>query len=410
MHKDKISVRLFGKPIGILERNQKEKLHFHYLENAEVALSLSLPLKEKSFDHAHTLPFFTGLLPENMQTLSTIGKVLGTDPYNAFNLLSMMGFDCQGSVSFHALTEEIQIYDCTLLKANVISEIELENHLHQLRLDPFFIRKEGFRAILSGIHEKVPVCLIDNQVAIPVKGHFTTHILKPGYSSFENKIINEYFCLRIAKRLGLHVVNVELRNANKTSYLLIPRYDREIQEKTIKHYHQEDFCQALGYESLEKFQKNGGPCYKSCFTLLQKTNIPAIDRNHFIKMIIFNYLIGNMNAHAKNFALRYLTPKHVQLAPMYDISCSLIDNNCFDMAMKLAGVYDRNQISSQHWKFLCDKRGYSFSAFKNIYQEMSESIVYAAKAERLLMKEQSINIEVVDKILKVLQKKRGDCK
>jgi serine/threonine-protein kinase HipA len=406
MHKDKLSVRLFGNPVGILEQNQKGKLRFHYLENAEHAISISLPLKEKNFDQAHTLPFFTGLLPEKFQTLNTIAKILGSDPHNVFDLLSMLGFDCQGAVSFHLLSEPIQTYDNTPLKAVIMSEIDLEKKILQLESDPFFIKKEGFRAILSGPQEKVPVCVVDDQVAIPEKGHFTTHILKPGFASFENKIVNEYFCLRLAKRMGLHVVNVKLKKANKTSYLLIPRYDREIQGKLIKHYHQEDFCQALGYEASEKYQKNSGPGYKSCFTLLQKTNIPAIDRNHFMRMIIFNYLIGNMNAHAKNISLRYLSPKHIQLAPFYDLSCSLVASNSYDMSMKIAGVYDSTQINNHHWKFLCQKRGYSFLAFKRLFQEQSELIVYAAKAERLLMKEHDLHFEVVDKIIKILQKRK----
>jgi serine/threonine-protein kinase HipA len=317
-----------------------------------------------------------------------------------------MGFDCPGAVSFHSLTEEVQPYEYTPLTGKVLSEQELEMRLHQLQTDPFLISLDGFRITLAGTQEKVAVCLIDNQVAIPEKGFYTTHIVKPGLPSLENKILNEYFCMRLAKRMGLHVVDVELKKANKINYILIPRFDREIVEKSIKHYHQEDFCQALGYEPSERFQKNSGPGFKSCFTLLQKTNIPAIDRNHFMRMIIFNFLIGNTNANAKNISIRYLTPKHIQLAPLYDISCSLIENNNHDMAMKIAGVYDSSQINSHHWKFLCHKRGYSFSAFKNIFQEQSELIVHAAKEERLMMKEKNINIDVVDKIVELLKQKR----
>jgi serine/threonine-protein kinase HipA len=195
-----------------------------------------------------------------------------------------------------------------------------------------------------------------------------------------------------------------LRNTGKTDYLLIPRYDREIQGNNIKHYHQEDFCQALGLMPYQKFQIESKRGFKSCFNLLQKTNVPAISRNQFMQMIIFNYLLGNTNAHCKNYALIYLSPKYLQLAPFYDITCTFVENHASQMAMKVAGIYDWHDISINHWRQFCHYRGYSFPAFKCMMQQQIDTIVQAAKAERVLMRENGHSVDIVDKILTHLQK------
>jgi serine/threonine-protein kinase HipA len=403
MYENKLSVCLFGKPVGMLVYN-KGKMRFTYLDNATQAISLSMPLGEKSFDHLHCHAFFAGLLPEGHTALQTLGAIFGIDANNVFELLQIVGYDCAGAVSFHIVEESVTSYETSAIKGEILTDSQLEKKIRSLPADPFFVGIEGFRACLTGVQDKVAVCVIQDQIAIPEKGSFTTHILKPGIAPYQERILNEYFSMRLAKRIGLNVCDVLLRTTGKTEYLLIPRYDREIQGNSIKHYHQEDFCQALGLMPYQKFQKDSKRGFKSCFNLLQKTNVPAISRNQFMQMIIFNYLLGNTNAHCKNYALIYLSPKYLQLAPFYDITCTFVEKHSSQMAMKVAGIYDWHDISINHWRQFCHYRGYSFPAFKCMMQQQIDTIIQAAKSERVLMRENGHSIDIVDQILNHLQK------
>ena len=118
---------------------------------------------------------------------------------------------------------------------------------------------------------------------------------------------------------------VEVGNAEGIDYLLVERYDRTLDslggQPHLKREHQEDFCQALGIVSENKYQNEGGPSLKQCFELLRDTSsAPVIDLQSLLDAVIFNYLTGNHDAHGKNFSLLYRDESSsIRLAPFYDL-------------------------------------------------------------------------------------------
>lgn len=399
-----LSVRLFGIEVGVLAQTQKAKLHFAYTEEAPYAISHSLPLKEKSFEHNRCYPYFAGLAPEGERSLPLLSRILGVNQNDCFNMLKILGFDCIGAVSFHQMHDPIVETVNTPLKGEPISEKDLEKKMHTLPQAPLFYNTPHVQVALSGNQYKAAICLIDGQVAIPDQHCFSTHIFKPGLPPFENTLLNEYFCMRLAKRLHIPVANVSLYPGQKTPYLLIERFDRQIHGSKIKHIHQEDFCQALGMSPACKYQQEGGPSIKACFGLIQKSNVPALDRNHFMKILIYNFLIGNYQAHGKDFTIQYLTHKQFQLAPFYDLHCSVIEGNLNQMAMKIGGIYEHDDIQAIHWQKLCEKRGFSYPAFKTMMQQQTDTILFHAKEERLALKEAGFETHIADKIIEVIER------
>ncbi len=111
------------------------------------------------------------------------------------------------------------------------------------------------------------------------------------------------------------------------SALFIERYDRYLIEGKICRLHQEDFCQALGYAYHVKYETDSGPNFSDCIKLITEVSKqPAVDKIMLIRWFIFNYMIGNADAHAKNISLLY--PPQMkgrpQLAPFYDLVCTTI--------------------------------------------------------------------------------------
>lgn len=102
--------------------------------------------------------------------------------------------------------------------------------------------------------------------------------------------------------------------------------------------HQEDFCQTLGVLSKNKYQAEGGPAFAMVFKLLFITENPVIARLELARRVMFNFLIGNNDAHAKNVSLLYKGVKPV-LAPAYDVLSTAIYPECTTkMAMSIGAI------------------------------------------------------------------------
>ncbi len=405
MNKKQLSVRLNGKPIGILEQLLDGKLTFNYNNIAQQAISISMPIREQPYGQIACQAFFGGLLPESESAKKMIGKIYGVSPNNIFSLLNLIGADCAGAISFHAMDEPIQTQNFFPLEGKIISEDNLYEHIRALPKKPLFIGVEGLRLSLAGVHDKAAVCLIDNKIALATHGCPTTHILKPAVPEFEGIVENEYFCLKVAARVGLPVPAVEIRQIKDISFLLIERFDRKIQQQQIERIHQEDFCQALGVVSTKKYQNEGGPNFKQCFSLLDNTTQPAVDRNLLAAGLVFNFLIGNMDAHGKNFSLLYKTPSQISLAPFYDLICTRVyPALAAKMAMKIGSQYSAENILPRHWQQLCQEVNYSYPALVRLIKKQAELILQAAETERDSFIQASQKTQFIDKIIKILER------
>jgi serine/threonine-protein kinase HipA len=144
--------------------------------------------------------------------------------------------------------------------------------------------------------------------------------------------------MALARACDLNVAPVEIGKVEDIDYLLAERYDRVSGEDGhIARLHQEDFCQALGIPSEIKYQTEGGPSLVDCFNLLRDASTtPALDLIALLDAVIFNLLIGNHDAHAKNFSFLYLPDRSVRLAPLYDLVSTAFYPELTDrMAMKI---------------------------------------------------------------------------
>ena len=117
------------------------------------------------------------------------------------------------------------------------------------------------------------------------------------------------------------VVEFELRTVGLDTIALVKRYDRYLgDDSRILRIHQEDFCQALGYSSREKYEGEGGPSFARCCRLVREISAaPLDDLEGLLQWQIFNVLAGNSDGHAKNLSLLYMLDGAIRLAPFYDL-------------------------------------------------------------------------------------------
>lgn len=403
MKKNQLSIRIYGEQVGILEQTASGKKIFTYDNAAVTPISLSMPIREEPYGEQQCEAFFAGFLPESYQTRQIIGKRYGISANNSFALLKAIGHDCAGAISCHEMDESIIAQRSVPLTGKMIDDNELYTHIKDLPQKPLFMDVDGLRLSLAGVQDKAAVCLIDKQIAFPENDCPTTHILKPASSRFAEIAENEYFILKLAKRIGLPVAEVELRKIKDITFLLVERFDRRIKNNTIERIHQEDFCQALSIPSNKKYQNEGGPGLKNCFDLLNNTTLPAVDRNILAFAIIFNYLIGNMDAHGKNFSLLHNTIENIRLAPFYDMVCTRVYRDLSDkMAMKIGSKYHADDVLPRHWQQLCEESNYRYIAMKRLIEKIANQLLKAAVEEKEQLKADGILSPVIDNIISVM--------
>jgi serine/threonine-protein kinase HipA len=163
------------------------------------------------------------------------------------------------------------------------------------------------------------------------------------------------------------------------------RYHRQVPgaEPVLERLHQEDFCQAQGIVSEFKYQKEGGPSLKQCFALLRDvSSAPVIDLARLLDAVIYNYLVGNNDAHGKNFSLLYRHQEtgnpEIRLSPLYDIvSTAYYPELGHEMAMKLGREYLSEKVMPRDFEQLAEEAGLGKPQVKRRVPELTETVIGA---------------------------------
>ncbi len=314
-----------------------------------VALSCSLPLQAEPFDDHQTRPFFAGLLPEG-RLRRLIAQQFQVSDQNDFALLDHIGGECAGAVTLLQPGQSLRL-PAGGDEVTWLSDEEVIVMLDELPRRPMLAGREGLRLSLAGAQDKVPVVVAGNRIGLPRNGAPSSHILKPMIDAVPDSVTNEGYCLALAGAMQLNPARAHIHAVRGRRFLLVERYDRTHDATgRIHRLHQEDFCQALGVAPDMKYQNEGGPDLAQCFALVRRVTRPSAPQVlRLLDYVVFNTLIGNHDAHAKNFSLLY-AGKEAILAPFYDtLSTAVYPDLTPRMAMKLGGQYKFSAVRAQHW-------------------------------------------------------------
>jgi serine/threonine-protein kinase HipA len=350
-------VQLAGQRAGRLIQRDNGNMQFRYDADYEgPPVSHAMPVQPEAHPHRTCLAVFGGLLLEGAGR-ETLARTLGISSNNDFALLEEIGRDVAGAVT---LLEEDEPAP-TEPAIRRIDDATLDRLLGDLPQRPLAADpKDGIRLSLAGAQPKLPVILDAAGAALPQNAAApTTHILKPEPQAFPGLVDNEWYCMTLAAEVGLRVAEVRKeRSVTGRPYLVVERYDRDLMADPIRRLHQEDFCQALGVPSPFKYQNEGGPGVRDAVALVREaTAAPVVDLPRLWEALAFNWLIGNCDAHAKNFSLLYDagTPT---LAPLYDlVSTVLYPGLTTRLAMSIDGATDLGDVNARAWTALATDVG-----------------------------------------------------
>jgi len=318
-------------PIGLLVAFDDGEVDFAYTDDWLNArdnhpISLSLPLSDEPMGDVLTRDFFGNLLQENSQ-LDQVMEREGLARGDIVGLLSHLGADCAGAISvlaldhppikrpgnlgedYHALSEEDFRDIVTRLATNKPLPDELR--------DP---------SPVAGYRPKISLAAIPGKgfaVPRPGSGAPTTHIIKIPDPDHRHEARDEAFVTLLASGCDLPVGTCVEQTLGGHDYLLIKRFDRIVAGDLVTRIHQEDFAQAAGLPATLKYQRYGSTGREfdaaRIGKILAATEQPARARALFLRMTLFNLLVGNNDNHAKNHGLLHFPGRAPQLAPFYDL-------------------------------------------------------------------------------------------
>jgi len=404
-----MAVLLYGRVIGKVWQDRNGRLGFSYepewLESGErVPLSLSMPFRNEAYGHDLVSSFLWGLLPENDRVLRVWSSEFNVSPANPFALLSHVGEDCAGAVQFVPFDK----IDDVNRRGDVqwLSEEEIEARLHALRTVDGYGRKvsEGGQFSLAGAQIKTALVLRDKRWGIPNGTVPTTHIIKPPVARFDGFDVNEHFCLRLAKAIGLTTANSWVERFGQETAIVVARYDRVPSgDGGFLRLHQEDVCQAAGVAPANKYEKEGGPGIVTIMDLMNQSSRPSVDRERFLRACVFNFLIGGTDAHAKNYSILLGKGGQVRLAPLYDIASIFPyvrgDWRKTRMAMSVSGHDRFETIFPRHWESLASQCRYAPDALVSHIVSMAERLPDLARDIAGECRKEGLGHDVLDEIV-----------
>ncbi len=357
------------------------KYDTEYLHNFEAApISISLPLQDEAFSAADTTNFFEGLLPEGFSRRA-VADWIKVDEKDYLTILAVLGKECLGAIKVvegdssedagYELLSDARVKELAAEGATKSTQILMETHLS-----------------LTGATGKVGLYYdaMEDKWYLPKGDAPSTHIVKQSHVRLKQIVLNEQLCILTAKNLGIEVPHSFIVDMNSNDDELLyatERYDRIFSSNRMidgkpcpSRLHQEDFAQALGISAKDKYENEQLMYMQKMFKLVRNhSSKPIEDQQALLRMIVFNYLIGNTDCHVKNFSLLYSSDlKSKRLAPAYDLVATRVYKTTSDMSFYIGGELDIERITRESFSLAADEIGMTTRVVLNIFDDVADRL------------------------------------
>ena len=377
-------------------------------------ISISLPVSDKPFSAKSTRNYFEGLLPEGF-TRKCITDSMHSELDDYISILSELGRECLGAIQI--VDESVQCIEADYKElskkevkalaeegASLAANLVIQSHLS-----------------LTGASGKTGLYYDDKKKKWyqPVGSAPSNYIVKQSHVRLSNIVVNEQLCLLTAKKLGIEVpesfvVQIEKNKTEDADILFATkRFDRVVTDDSRKvkdlpvpyRLHQEDFAQALGINSSQKYEKNGEHYLKQMFNIIRSYSAnPIEDQFKLWRITVFNFLIGNTDNHIKNYSLLYSNDlRTVRLAPCYDVVATRVyKNDINEMSLSINGKLNMDEVTRADFELESKSCGLGTKPAMKIFDEVQNGLLEALKKSAGELKEKGFAQvgELADKIEK----------
>jgi len=341
---------------------------------------LSPHLKFETSPSENIKNFLKNLLPEG-ENLDDISIFLQISKYNTFGLIKEIGKDVAGAVNFYTKLPKMKEK-----KFIEIPKTKLLQKIKNISYENILVWDGKVRLSIAGVGKKLPVMIKEGKFGFGDGEYASTHILK-----FDKKnlhlVENEYLSLWIAKQVGLDVNEAEILEMEEEKILAVKRFDREFINDKIDKKHIIDGVQLLNMPPEYKYQKvygensvvEGVTIAKLSNAIEKYTKNPLKEKEKFINWILFNWIIGNSDAHGKNISF-YVGKEGISITPFYDILNTSLYKEFYDTKLALS-IGDNFDLENITYEDLLDlaydlrvKEGFLIKRLKSLLTKIEKTL------------------------------------
>lgn len=360
---------------------------------AAFALSVTMPRGKVAYPPKTFTPWLANLLPEGQQ-MERLASLLRCSQADSLGILERIGGDTAGALSFGVPADPSQWAYVPLTKFYETSDQRdaMELHLKDIARRPFLAGEQGVRLSLAGFQEKSALTVLDqndspvlrlpqggDRLAIPLHGAPSTLIVKPDNPRLPGITENEVWCQRMARAMGIEAAQATVLRSSERIATAVLRYDRHLsQDNELQRLHQEDFAQANGLFPSQKYERGDARGLGLKGLMATATHLDATGARALLDHLVFNILVANSDAHAKNYSLLMAVAERPSLAPLYDVQSVLPwpDEITQDLALDIAGETLTSQaIEGRHWDAMAAECGLRPAEVRGRVIELAERLV-----------------------------------
>ena len=311
-----------------------------------VPLSPALPFQPSADGHAvgAVKRFIENLLPEG-RALDITATTYRVSKSNIYALIRELGTETTGAFRFWRSDEVPPIVAAK--PPREVTREELDKRIAERDEIALAVWDGKVRMSIAGVQDKLMVYMdrpLDDggRLFLVEPPLASTHILKPDPARrvTPHLVVNEHFCMSLARRMKLPVAEVDIYRTPRP-VLVVRRFDRVVvqgveegvayaaREPIVQRLHIIDACQAADLPESYKYERNlgsgehvrnirEGVSFEMLFKRVEQTVNKAVARLTLLRWALFQFLIGNSDAHGKNFSF-FVRREGLDPAPWYDL-------------------------------------------------------------------------------------------
>lgn len=384
MSDNRLNITMSGKVVASiwvdkLEETYKFEYSDEWVKNG-FAVSPHLQLN-KSLKSGVVRRFLENLIPEG-KGLDDITQFAHISKNNTFAIIKAIGYDTSGALMFWEHTNQYE----EIFRA--ITDDELANRITNIEDSSIVIWDKKERLRLAGVQEKLPVIIKDGQIGLEDGLLSSTHIMKFQTKKHANIVVNELFCMKLASIINLNVAEVELYRFKEHPVLMVKRFDRVYKENRVERLHIIDGCQMLDLSSTHKYERNfgslrdvkdirEGASFSKLFKSADICEVPAKAKLEMLNWSVYNLIIGNSDAHGKNFSF-FVDERGIRSTPFYDMLCIIAHENVeHDLAMAYGDEFNPNKVKAYQLREFADDIGLNFKLVSQSVERIANLIIKA---------------------------------
>ena len=310
--------------------------------------------------------FVENLLPEG-RALDITATTYRVSKSNIYALISALGTETTGAFRFWR-SDEVPPVVAAKPPREVTRE-ELDKRIAERDRIPLAVWDGKVRMSIAGVQDKLMVYLDRSpndggRLFLVEPPLASTHILKPdpARQATPHLVVNEHYCMSLARRMKLPVAEVGIYRTPRP-VLVVRRFDRVVvdgsnaDEPTVQRLHIIDACQASDLPESYKYERNlgsgehvrtirEGVSFEMLFERVEQTVNKAVARMSLLRWALFQFLIGNCDAHGKNFSF-FVRREGLDPAPWYDL-VSVVQYPGIDheLAMAWGDAFSLNEVGA----------------------------------------------------------------